>query len=148
MKITRHTAGNLSLQRISIAITLVYSIILSEEMQVSAPIFFDFLCKFFVNNKMGNTFYTFYISSPIFPAMFFPEIPCFFCFASNQPAPGDFFERFSQKRLVFYWLVCYNEDTSQRRESIFPKGIAVSLLAILLFTKFLKRSSTHEIWLF
>lgn len=54
MKITRHTAGNLSLQRISIAITLVYSIILSEEMQVSAPIFFDFLCKFFVNSRMGG----------------------------------------------------------------------------------------------
>lgn len=84
----------------------------------------------------------------IFPVIFFPEIFHFFCFVSNQLAPGDFFERFSQKRLVFYWLVCYNEDTSQRRESIFPKGIAVSLLAILLFTKFLKRSSTHEIWLF
>ena len=42
MKITRHTAGNLSLQRISIAITLVYFIILSEELQVAAGIFLAF----------------------------------------------------------------------------------------------------------
>ncbi|WP_298483266.1 hypothetical protein [uncultured Ruminococcus sp.] len=104
MKITRHTAGNLSLQRISIAITLVYSIILSEEMQVSAPIFFDFLCKFFVNDKMGGSFYTFYIAAPIFPAMFFPEISCFFCFASNQPSPGDFLKDFLKKDLYFTGL--------------------------------------------
>ena len=51
MKIPRHTAGNLSLQRISIAITLVYSNTLSEELQEVLLIFRILYCKFFVNRK-------------------------------------------------------------------------------------------------
>ena len=51
MKIPRHTAGNLSLQRISIAITLVYSNTLSEELQEVLLIFRILYCKFFVNQK-------------------------------------------------------------------------------------------------
>ena len=49
MKITRHTAGNLSLHRISIAITLVYYSMSAKELQAPADIFFRLFCKLFVN---------------------------------------------------------------------------------------------------
>lgn len=52
MKITRHTAGNLSLHRISIAITQKYYNTFPSKLQQANSIFFDLFCKFFMYEQL------------------------------------------------------------------------------------------------